>query len=470
MLKAERVREARETAAAQSSIGVPLRNLGVTFALTLFALWAAGAWRGVVGYEMLIVAMGWPHVLLGFVFFLGRVVRGETGARARFAVLSLATLVWWGAHYAWGVAALIYVYFLYHAFRDEVFVYLTTRARHRGPVANVYAHSGVIPLLLLLLAISQPSDYRQDLRRVELATAQTNVNGWTLFQFRPVPDSRGHEFYFNLQAPHTAGANGLTVNGLRGDGASAVRVNDKIWPGVTSLDFAAQYAGQTAPPVINAPFVNVGLLGGHRVGQTFTAETDNLSGIWLHTTRTSAAPNTPLVLHLASPPLLPLSPVWVQLRWALIVLLGAVLLRQVWRNRHTERELWLYLAVFGGAIIAFQNWLKIVVNEGYAVPMIFQFVVVFHYFSWYVFTFDKMRVWAGLAQPPARNGFDSWLARLRVPTQFAGAVALMSLIAAGGVAWHYLGNGPTALRFGFDYSYFLYILVFHVTFSFQPKV
>jgi hypothetical protein len=446
----------------------PLRNLYLTFALTLAALWLAGKWRGAMGYEMLIVAMGWPHVLLGFVFFWGRVWRNEAGARARFALLSAATLMWWAAHYAWGVAALIYVYFLYHAFRDEVFVYLTTRARHRGPAANVYARAGVIPLLLLLLAISQPSDYRQDLRRAELSSTQTNENGWTLFQFRPVPDSRGQEFYFTLQAPHTAGASGLTINGLRGAGAA--RVNDEIWAEATGLAFAPQYNGENAPPKTPAADVPVGVLGGHRVGQTFMAERDNLSGLWFQTSRAANTPDVSLVLHLASPPLLPLSPEWARLRWALIVFLGAVLLWQVWRNWRAERDLWLYLGLFGVTIIAFQNWLKIVVNEGYAVPMIFQFVVVFHYFSWYVFTFDKMRALAGSAQLPARNGFDAFLARLREPSQFAGAVAVMSLIAGLGVWRHYLGNGPAALRYGFDYSYFLYFLVFHVTFSFQPKV
>jgi hypothetical protein len=444
------------------------RNLALTFALTLLALWAVGAWRGAMGYEMLIVAMGWPHVLLGFVFFLGKVLRGEAGARRRFVVLSAATLVWWGAHYAWGVAALVYVYFLYHAFRDEVFVYLTTRAAHRPPAANVYRVAGVVPLLLLLLLISKPQDYRQDLRRAETTTAQTNADGWTLFQFRPVAEARGHEFYFYLQAPHTAGLNGLNAVALRGAGAA--RVNDELWPDAVSLIFAPQYDGESAPPVNNAANAAVGLLGGHRVGQTFTAERDNLSGVWLRTARAADTPDAPLAFHLASPPLLPLSPLWARLRWALIALMSAVLLWRVVPQLRANRELWLYLAVFGLALAGLQNWLKIVVNEGRAVPMIFQFVVVFHYFSWYVFTFDKMSALRDLPAPPVKNAFDAWLANLRVPGRFALAVVAMSLISAGGVIWYYLGAGPNALRFGFDYSYFLYFLVFHVTFSFQPKV
>jgi hypothetical protein len=461
--------------AAQASLvaplRIPVRNLYLTFALTFAALAAVGKVWGTAGYEMLIVAMGWPHILLGFVFFWGKVLRREPGTRARCALLAEATLVWWGAHYAVGVAALIYVYFLYHAFRDEIFVYLTTRVRHRGPTANVYARVGVVPLLLLLLVISQPADYRQDLRRVELTTTQANAGGWTLFSFKPVPGARGHDFYFYLQAPYTQGANGLIAKGLRGDGNSLVRVNHEPWREAGRMIFAPQYNGAPAPPLPSATsVVPVGLLGGHNVGQTFRAEQDNLSGLWLATERAANVPEVPLVLHLASPPLLPLEPFWASLRYALIVLAGAFLLWQVLRNWRAGREMWLYLGLFGATLIAFQNWLKIVVNEGWAVPMIFQFVVVFHYFSWYVFSFDKMRALAGLPLPPVRTRFDHFLAYLRVPGQFAVAVAVMSLVSAGGVAWYYSGSGPGLLRYGFDYSYFLYFLVFHVTFSFSPTL
>ena len=454
----------------------PVRNLYLTLSLTLISLAAAGWVWGAMGYEMLIVALGWPHVLLGFVFFAGKVWRNAPQARAQALLLSAVTLIWWAAHYAFGLAAFIYIYFLYHAFRDEIFVYLTTRARHQGAPANVYARAGVVPLLLLLLVISQPQDYRQDLRRVTIRTTQTEANNWTLFSFRPVPDSRGHEFYFSLQAPHTAGAEGLTLSGRPGpvvDVGSGVRVNDQVWPDAASLLFVPRYAGQPVGPIAARPetgAVAIGLLGGHRVGQTFVAQADNLDGIALYTQRAETTPDAPLLLRVASPPLLPLGERWARLRWALIALAGAWLLWQVSRNWRVAREMWLYLALFGVTLIVLQNVLKSSSNSGYAVPMIFQLVVVFHYFSWYVFTFDKMHALAGAPRPVARSGFDGWLTYLREPRSFIAVVLGLSVLSLGGVAWYYLSNGPAVLRYGFDYSYFLYFLVFHVTFSFQPRL
>lgn len=483
-----------ETSAELSNMRAPLRNLLLTLALTLSALAVTGALWGTAGYEMLIVAMGWPHILLGFAFFWGKVCRNAPHARAQFVFLSAVTLAWWLGHYAFGLAALIYVYFLYHAFRDEIFVYLTTRAQHRGQPPNVYARAGIVPLLLLLLAISQPQDYRQDVRRVATTVAHTQADGWTLFQFRPIADSRGHEFYFYLQAPHTAGQQGLTLQGLANlatrdanttqtpyGAASGVLVNDYTWPDATMLAFAPYYAGtsQTQPLGFESvtsqafgPVVPVGVLGGHRVGQTFVAQQDNLAGIWLRTNRTDAAPaDTQLLLRVASPALLPMSETWARVRWACLTLAAAWLIWQVWRNWRVTKDLWLYLALFGVVLIALQNGLKAASNAGYAVPMIFQLVVTLHYFSWYVFTFDKMRVRrTPQPEPSIVRGWDKVLQYLRAPRSFAAVVVGLSVLSVGGVAWYYSGVGPAGLRYGFDYSYFLYFLVFHVTFSFAPRL
>ena len=110
-------------------------------------------------------------------------------------------------------------------------------------------------------------------------------------------------------------------------------------------------------------------------------------------------------------------------------------------------------------------------NAGYPFPLIFQFVVVFHYWSWYVFSFDKLR---GVANKPftAPTGgglYARMLDYLRRGPYFTAAVIGLNLIAAVGVFWYYKLSGPTPLRFAFDYNYFLYFLVFHVTFSFSPK-
>lgn len=458
-------------------MSLALRNLSLTLALTLGALALVGyVWKQ-TGYEMLIVAMGWPHVILGFLFFFGKVLRGEARARQAFFLLAALTLLIWAVHYFYAITALIYVYFLYHAFRDEIFVYQQTRARHRlgGRVALT---AGVTPLILLLLLISQPQDYRQDMRRVELTGAQLNRDGWTLIPFKPVPESAGRNFYFYLQAPGTEGSRAFTSDATIADSRSdgEIRISDEKWAHASDLVFKPQYAGeQLAPDAqtnIPAGVIPVLLTGGHRVGQTFTAERSDLSGIWLPTHRLDdASESTSFTLHLASPPLLPLSPTAAQLRWALIGLLGVILLWRAWPSLWENRQFWLYLMIFAATLFVLQTVLKRSGRAGFAVPMIFQFVVVFHYFSWYVFSFDKLRALrrAPLKSSEAGSFYDRLLATLRSAPRFAIAVIVLTLISAAGVVWYYQFDGPTALRYAFDYNYFLYFLVFHVTFSFNPK-
>lgn len=112
-------------------------------------------------------------------------------------------------------------------------------------------------------------------------------------------------------------------------------------------------------------------------------------------------------------------------------------------------------------------------NAGYHFPLIFQFVVVFHYWSWYVFSFDKLRT-LPQSKPipppsPSVGWYDRALALLRPARNFWLTVIMLNLLSAAGVFWYYKLGGPLALRFAFDYNYFLYFLVFHVTFSFSPK-
>lgn len=64
--------------APQAPLSVALRNIFTSLTLTILTLALAGSiWRE-QGYEMLIVAMGWPHVLLGFAFFFGRILARKT--------------------------------------------------------------------------------------------------------------------------------------------------------------------------------------------------------------------------------------------------------------------------------------------------------------------------------------------------------------------------------------------------------
>ncbi len=459
-------------------MSLALRNLLLTLALTLTALALVGyVWKQ-TGYEMLIVAMGWPHVILGFLFFFGKVLRGEGSARLAFFVLAALTLIVWTTHYVFNITGIIYVYFLYHAFRDEIFVYLQTRARHRWN-GRVLVTAGITPLILLLLIASQPQDYRQDMRRVELTGAELNRDGWTLVSFKPIPQSHGLDFYFYLQAPDTEGSRAFTAHATTVDSRSdgEIRISDEKWPDASDLIFKPHYAGEQPAPLLEAPasteqIIQVQLTGGHRVGQTFTAERNELSGIWLPTRRAGdEGLSTNFILRLASPPLLPLSNTAANLRLGLIVALSLFLLLRVWPRLWENRQFWLYLSVFAATLFILQTALKGASRAGYVVPMIFQFVVVFHYFSWYVFSFDKLRALRVAPVKTVRDGsfYERLLASLRSAPRFAAIVAALTLLSAAGVGWFYQLNGPSSLRYVFDYNYFLYFLVFHVTFSFSPK-
>ncbi len=457
-------------------LSLALRNILITAGLTILSLAIAGLiWRE-QGYEMLIVTMGWPHVILGFLFYFGRVMRGEANARSAFVLLALLTLTFWTIHYSYAITGLIYLYFLYHAFRDEIFVYLQTRARHR-PGKSVYAVAGVGPAILLMLLVPQQQDFRQDLRRAEFTEAQVAGEGMTLIPFKPVPNSRGRDFYFALLAPHTAGVRTFTTSATTADSRTEgdVLVNDLKWSQAADLVFHPHYSDEANARVnrdLRGNTIPVLLTGGHRVGQTFRAEQNNLDGIWLPISRleVSTGTATQFSFHLASPPLLPYPSVIAAVRFGLIVLLGILVVWKLLPRRGKGNQLWIYLLVIAGGFAFTQGILKSSNAAGYALPMIFQFVVVFHYWSWYVFSADKFRTLRNSAHKPNPKGsYDRILALLRSPRPFTIVVILLNVVSAVGVFWYYKLGGPMALRFAFDYNYFLYFLVFHVTFSFSPK-
>src|SRR5262249_33599116 len=132
------------------------------------------------------------------------------------------------------------------------------------------------------------------------------------------------------------------------------------------------------------------LTGGHRVGQTFQAQQNNLDGIRLRIEPLEAsATATNFVFHLASPPLLPYPPAIAAARLVLIVLLSGFVIWSLWR-RGLRDQIWIYLVVVAAGFGIIQTILKSSNNAGYVFPLIFQFVVVFHYWSWYVFSLDKL--------------------------------------------------------------------------------
>jgi hypothetical protein len=463
-------------AAPQASLGIALRNIIASLALSIVTLAVTGwLWRE-QGYEMLIVAMGVPHVMLGFSFFLGRVLRGERDSRLTFLLLALATVAICAIHYRYSITGLIYLYFLFHLFRDEIFVYLQTRARHR-PSSRVYAVAGVAPLILLILLVPRQQDFRHDLRRIEFSGAQVSSNDWTLIPFKAVPHSLGRDFYFYVQAPQTAGQRAFithaSASNLRADGEMIVGTGK--WDQAEDLIFRPHYAGDGESlqddVTRTAGALPVLLTGGHSVGQTFRAEKNDLDGVWIPIDRfEQAAESTRFVFHMASPPLLPYSVPFERVRLALMLILVAWVIWRLIPRRGTGWQLWIYLAVLAGAFAVSHTVLKTSNNAGYAFPLVFQFAVVFHYWSWYVFSFDKLRA---NSRPPLSSAasprlYDRMLSYLGSRPHFTAIVIGLNLISILIVLWYYRLGGPPTLRYFLDYNYFLYFLVFHVTFSFRP--
>ncbi|MGH9874206.1 MAG: hypothetical protein ACRD9S_17280 [Pyrinomonadaceae bacterium] len=469
---------AQATPAPQASLAVALRNIVASLALSILTLALTGwIWRE-QGYEMLIVAMGWPHVLLGFSFFFGKVLRNERDSRTTFLLLALATIAICAIHYRYSITGLIYLYFLFHLFRDEIFVYLQTRARHQ-PGSRVYAVAGVAPLILLILLVPRQQDFRHDLRRVEFSGTQISNNDWTLIPFSSVPNSLGRDFYFYLQAPRTSGQRAFithaSADNSRSDGEIIVGTNK--WDQAEDLVFRPHYAddAKTLSDGVTKTAGNVPVLltGGHSVGQTFTAEKNNLDGVWIPIDRfEQSAESTRFVFHMASPPLLPYSTPVARLRLALMLILIAIVIWRLIPRRGKSWQLWIYLAVLAGAFAISHTVLKSSNNAGYAFPLVFQFAVVFHYWSWYVFSFDKL---SANSKPPLSSAmtsrlYDRVLSHLGNKRDFTAIVIGLNLISVLAVLWYYRSGGPSGLRYFFDYNYFLYFLVFHVTFSFRPTL
>ncbi|HEX8920627.1 MAG TPA: hypothetical protein VF766_04070 [Pyrinomonadaceae bacterium] len=478
-----------ESTPARTSIA--LRNLVLTFALAVVSLVVAGLLRGTTGYEMLIVAMGWPHIILGFLFYFGKVLRGEWHARPSFFILALLTLVLWATHYAYTITGFISIYFTYHVFRDEVAIYFQTRARHKLRSA-VYV-AGFVPFLLLMFIITdpRPQHYRQDLRRIEITDAQLAPNGWTLISFDPVSYSRGKNFYFYMQAPRAEDASQqyvtlATTADARSDGE--IRISDRQWNQARDLIFKPYYVGDAAvnQEEVTTPdqTIPIALARDYKVGQTFTAERDDLAGIWIPTrrvTETTAAANTGsqparFVFRLTpdtSLPLPPLSPTLNAIRIALVLILIAIVLWKAVPHLKRNRTFWLYFLFLVAIFAVLQKVIRAGNGTGYEFPIMFQLVVVFHYWSWYVFSFDKLNAMSGSVTPntpsTATTVYDRMLGQLRSLSRFTALVIALNLISLAGVLWYSQLHGPAALRYVFDYNYFLYFLVFHVTFSFGPK-
>jgi hypothetical protein len=456
-----------------SPAALSLRDLCLPFAATVCGLSIAGYFLGETGLKMLPVGLGWPHIILGFLFYAGKITRGEPRYRSAALVLVLLTIAIWAAHYNYNLTRLIYLFFFYHAFKDEVFTGAFKRAKGSEPKARIDLALATAAVVLLLL-IPQPRDLRVNSRTTELMGREFSSSGWTLISFDPITNSQGREFYFHLHAPRTAGLRAFitraTTADTRGDGE--ILIGDEKWTKAADLVIQPYYAGDERTPPGNRDTqetIPVLLTGGHRVGQTFVAEKENLAGIWLHVERfEDSGDAAKFVVALDSAPALPFSVA--NLRLTAIALLIGLAAWRLLRNWEADRP-WIVPLAFATVFAGGQALLGTSLRMKDTDTHFFQLVVVFHYLLWYVFSFQRLRERRLSARPSVvtGNGYDRFLQWLGQPLQFGIAVIVLNAISVVGVCWYYIFSGPTTLRFAFDYNYFLYALVFHVTFSLQPR-
>src|SRR5258708_10507892 len=102
-----------------------------SYLLTVSSLAIAGYLWGKPGFNLVVVAMGWPHVFLGLIFNVNRLTSSDVRYRLIFLGLIGVTLAIALVHAIWPITTLIYLYFVFHAFRDEIFIYHQRRAGHR---------------------------------------------------------------------------------------------------------------------------------------------------------------------------------------------------------------------------------------------------------------------------------------------------------------------------------------------------
>src|SRR5260370_14221959 len=114
-----------------ASLGRLLRGFLISYLVTAVSLGLGGYRWGRVGFDLMIVGMGWPHVIFGFLFNLGKVAEGDRGYRVALASLLLVTLAIGFVNSLRPLTTIIYLYFTFHAFRDEIFIYHQRRTGYR---------------------------------------------------------------------------------------------------------------------------------------------------------------------------------------------------------------------------------------------------------------------------------------------------------------------------------------------------
>jgi hypothetical protein len=132
----------------------PLLGFLLTYLLTVGSLVTAGILWNKPGFDLLVVAMGWPHVLLGLAFNLKRLGLADRKAHLFFGGLLLITITIGIAHSLISLTSMIYLYFVIHAFRDEIYIYHQRRTgyRFRGRILDRSGRALIVAGAILAFA------------------------------------------------------------------------------------------------------------------------------------------------------------------------------------------------------------------------------------------------------------------------------------------------------------------------------
>lgn len=470
---------ARSTDRAQ---GAALGRFLLAYALTVGALAGFGYIWGEPGFGMLVVAMGWPHVLLGLLFYSRKLTPKASPYRRPFFALALLTLAISITHSLVAITTFIYLYFVFHAFRDEIFIY-RKRTRGFGFRGAVLDRSGLIFLasVLVVAGYDQVAQiaWRPVERQVTIPFSEIAGRATLDIGFEPLEDSGGRDYYFSLVVPGSPAPVALATYMTRQDvdTTGEMLVNEKRVDGMLSkgsrhdLYFKARFGGRaaSAPAPDDTLHAATALSGGHLLGQTFRAASDGLDGVVLPIAWVGDPPTGQAVEFTLQPAAYIRFPFLEQASVLGLVLLGGgmVLIRS--RNLPiAERREHIYFAILVGLLLFAKLGLQVSRYYLLVAPLFFSFLVVFHYFSWYVFSLDTIRA-SGAPRMAANGGVEGLLSRMSDRAGFLKTVIVLNVVSLAGVLAWASYPGVRMLDYAFSLDYFLYFLVFHVTMSFAPR-
>lgn len=454
----------------------PFYRFSIAYLMMASSLMVCGYLWGPRGFDLLLVGMGWPHVILGLLFYANKVVKGEGSHRIFFwGLLALTTAICY-FHSLHPITTWIFVYFCFHAFRDEIFIYHQRRSNHRfaGPVLNRGAN--ILLLAVAMLAGLGEFSFHRVLRSGEVSLERLEVGRTASvpINFAPIENSRGRDYYFYLEVPDSEGVMALKTygSGIDAHGAGQLLVGGKPWE-AEELAFQASYEGSdvASPTVVPEGGVELQLAGGHRVGQSFRAEADGLRGVSLPIMlEVPFPPNRKLMFYVQSVSLFTHPYAYYLGLFIAALVLGILAMVQKPRKlfekfpglRFAAPVVLLFLLAVLAARVARYHEITS--------PLFFHSLVVFHYFSWYVFYLEKLRLQPSRTSPQqAVNGFDRFLQTVSTRQGFVVLILVLNAASFLGAYAYQSGALNSGWQYLFDFRYFLLVLVLHVTMSFAPK-